>query len=75
MLMESFLCHSISTEGTYHCQFGKICPIPNLPIIGEKSHLFKQKVLSAHHRKKYTLLNLIFGKYLEPRKELTSFHG
>ena len=37
--------------------------------------LFEQNVLSAHIRKKYKLLKLFFGKYLEPRKELTSLRG
>ena len=38
-------------------------------------HLFEQNVLikSACILKKYTVLKLIFGEYLEPRKELTKF--
>ena len=37
------------------------------------SHLLKQSVLSASIRKKCALLNLIFGKYLKPRKQLAKF--
>ena len=38
-------------------------------------HLFKQKVLNAHNRKKYTLLNLILVNIWNLGKKLKGLHG
>ena len=48
----------------------KMRPIPNpLRILPS----FQTKHFKYLYSNKYTLLNLIFGKYLEPRKKLTRF--
>ena len=75
MLRDSFFCQCEYTEGTYAI----IASSENVPDSQSCAyrrkyyHLFTQKVLNAHIRKKYTLLNIIFVKYLEPWKELTRF--
>ena len=48
----------------------KMCPISNLPLIGKNIIIFSNKTFESLIWKKYTLINLIFVKYLEPRKEL-----
>ena len=53
----------------------KMWPISNLQLIGKNIIIFlKQNFSSGHIRKNtHQALNLIFGKYLEPRKELARF--
>lgn len=67
----------ISTEGTYYRNFGKKVPNSQSSNNRRKYHrIFEQKVLSDHIRKRYPYLILfyrIFGKYLDPRKELKRF--
>ena len=67
MLTHSFFCHFTSFS------------LKNVPDSQSSAyrrkyyHLFKQKRFRCSYSNKYTLLNLIFGKYLEKRKELTRF--
>ena len=66
--------HCTSINGINHFQIRKICLFPNLENIIIYSIIF----LKSSYLKKYTLLNLnlfyrIFGKYKEPRKEITRF--
>ena len=54
----------------------EMCPIPNFLLLAEKfCHLFKTfKVLVYERNTHYLIIfNLMIGKYLEPRKELTWF--
>ena len=42
-------------------------------LIGENIIIFQTKHFKCLYLNKYTLRNLIFGKYLEERKEITRF--
>ena len=50
-----------------------MCPIPDLPLIDENSLIFSSKCFKCSYAENYALLNVIFGKHLVPRKELTRF--
>ena len=66
--VDEFVCLLfISTEGTYHLQFGKCARFPIFPYRRKYYHLFTQKVLSAHIRKEYMFLVNIWnhGKNLQ----------
>ena len=78
MLTYSFFpCYCTSTEGTNHHQFGKMCPILDVPLMGEHIIIFVKLHVSRANIRKYTyyliLYNQVFGKYLEPWKELKRF--
>ena len=62
-------CHCTSTEGTYHRQFGK-CTLFPIFRLWTKILSFQKLILKNTY---YWILiyYLIFGKYLEPRKELS----
>ena len=68
-------CHCMCTEGTYQGQFGKHARFPIFHLLAKIVSSFQTKCLKCSYSKKYTLLNLIFGKYLEPWKELADLHG
>ena len=51
----------------------KTCPIRNIPLQAKILSSLQTKRFKRSYSKIYTLLNPIFGKYLEPRKELTRF--
>ena len=53
----------------------KICPIPNLPLIGQNISIFSNKTFLVLILEKIHITESNFGKYLEPQKELTRFAG
>ena len=76
MLTDSLFCYSTSTEATYHRQFGKCTPDSQSFAYRRKyHHLFKQNVVSAHIRKKYTILNLTLVNIWNHKKNLQDLRG
>ena len=72
MLTDSFFCHSTSTEGTYHHQFGKCVRFPIFRLQAKILSSFQTKRFQCPFEKIHsTEYNL--GKYLETRKELTRY--
>ena len=53
----------------------KMCPIPDVPLMGRNIIIFSSKRIPVVIFEKIhiTESSIIFGKYLEPRKELTRF--
>ena len=69
--MDAFFCHCTATEGTYQRQLRKCAQFPIFQLYAKIYIIFSNKMFYVLIFEKYTLLNLIFGKYLEPWKELS----
>ena len=69
---DSFFCHCTSTEGTYHRQFEKCVRFPIFRFQTKLLSSFQTKCFKCSH-KKIHVTESNWGKYLEPRKEITRF--
>ena len=65
MLSNSFSCYCTSTEGTFHCLFGKCARFPIFHTYWWKYHHLSQHVLRANNWQNslITLLNLIASNF------------
>ena len=65
MLMDSFFCQCTFTEDTYRPLHGKCARFPIFHIKAKILIIFSNKTFYEVILKKYTLLSMICGKYLE----------